>query len=82
MSALDQALEIPIVKLEHPRLCKEAAAELAALRAEVDELKNTVIELVDGKSTWEIEDDGFPEERAKEIISLYRRLMAERKSAA
>jgi hypothetical protein len=39
MSALDQALEIPIVKLEHPRLCKDAAAELAALREQVETLK-------------------------------------------
>ena len=32
MSALDQVLTIGIVKLEHPNLHKEAAAELAALR--------------------------------------------------
>lgn len=39
MSALDQILTVGVVKIEHPNLHKQAAAELAAIRAERDALK-------------------------------------------
>ena len=42
MSALDQILTVGVVKIEHPNLHKQAAAELAAIRAERDALREAI----------------------------------------
>ena len=48
MSALDNILSIPSLKAEHPRQHSEAAAELAALRQQVAELKEALTDIENG----------------------------------
>ena len=61
MNALNNILEIPSLKSEHPRQHADALAELAALRAERDELRRA-LESILNDSLWDgesREDDEF-----------------------
>ena len=63
---------------------KKEAAELAALRQQVAELRQAYIDVLDGNAAdYEIRDNtGLSEERCRELSDLFYKCIREKKTAA